>query len=115
MSDLFPFISDHDGVLTVWVCEKCGQLLGKSWRCNSGIHVGPDDADFGPASGHAVATTDLVTMLNQAKQHRDHWIRLWNRLEAAISHHKKATADFATEADEALYAARDRILRDAAS
>ncbi len=45
---------------------------------------------------------------------RDRWIRLFNRLEAAVSHHKRATGEFATDADEALYAARDRILRDAA-
>lgn len=44
---------------------------------------------------------------------RDDWIRLFNRLEAAVSHHKRATVAFTTDADDAPYAARDRILRDA--
>ena len=46
---------------------------------------------------------------------RDHWIRLFNRLDAAINHHKRDTeaAWDVTEADEALYAAQQRILRDA--
>ncbi len=43
------------------------------------------------------------------------WQRLFNRLDAAISHHKRDQGDtpFASDADERLYAARDRILRDA--
>jgi hypothetical protein len=48
------------------------------------------------------------------RDERDHWIRLFNRLEAAVSHHKRATGGFTTDADDALYAARDRILRAAA-
>jgi len=44
---------------------------------------------------------------------RDRWIRLFNRLEAAISHHQQADR-FKDDHDEALYAARERILRDAA-
>lgn len=44
---------------------------------------------------------------------RDHWIRLFNRLEAAVSHHRKADR-FKDDHDEALYAARARILKDAA-
>jgi hypothetical protein len=43
---------------------------------------------------------------------RDRWIRLFNRLEAAISHHKRDNK-FVDEADEALYHARDKILKDA--
>lgn len=47
---------------------------------------------------------------------RDKWIRLFNRLEAAIAHHKRDTEWAATtdDADEALWVARDRIVRDAA-
>lgn len=45
---------------------------------------------------------------------RDHWIRMFNRLDAAISHHAK-TDRFKDDHDEALYAARDRILKDASS
>lgn len=44
---------------------------------------------------------------------RDHWIRLFNRLEGAVAHHRKATKDFREVHDEALYAAHDRVLRDA--
>lgn len=51
---------------------------------------------------------------NDMESERDHWIRLFNRLEAAISHHKNATAAFPQTADEALYKARDKILADAA-
>lgn len=49
---------------------------------------------------------------------RDWVIRLWNRLEAAISHHKKAKTDvgpsylFADEADDALHKAHAKILSD---
>lgn len=44
------------------------------------------------------------------------WKRLFNRLEAAIGHHKRAGEErfFVDAHDEALYAARDRVLRDAA-
>lgn len=45
---------------------------------------------------------------------RDEWIQRFNRLEAAIAHHKRDTAGFESTADDSLYAARDRILRDAA-
>lgn len=57
---LDALVSDHDGQPAVWVCDTCGQPIGKDGRCSSGAHVGPDDVDFGPNSGHAVATTDLV-------------------------------------------------------
>ncbi len=47
---------------------------------------------------------------------RDRWIRLFNRLDGAISHHQTATrtVGFVDTYDEALYAARARILRAAA-
>lgn len=48
---------------------------------------------------------------------RDKWIRLFNRLEAAIAYHERANIDLlgtTLEDDEALYAARDRVVRDAA-
>jgi ABC-type transporter Mla subunit MlaD len=46
---------------------------------------------------------------------RDRLQRLFNRLEAAISHHKQACEqnDVPDVHDEALWAARDRILKDA--
>jgi hypothetical protein len=48
---------------------------------------------------------------------RDHWIRLFNRLEASVTHHRKgklAGVDTSDEIDEALWKARDKILTDAA-
>ena len=50
---------------------------------------------------------------------RDHsrWVRLFNRLDAALSRHRTAKQEgaFCDDADEALHAAHDRILKDAAS
>jgi hypothetical protein len=51
---------------------------------------------------------------------RDHWIRLFNRLDAAVNHHRRdAEANAGTIGvetwDSALYAAQTRILRDAAN
>lgn len=63
---LGALVSDHDGLQAAWVCDRCGQALGQNGLCNSGLHVGPDDADDGPNSGHAVATTDLVAERNAA-------------------------------------------------
>lgn len=51
--------------------------------------------------------------LAAAIEERDAWIRLFHRLEAAVTHHKRDTLPFASNADDGLYAARDRILRDA--
>lgn len=45
---------------------------------------------------------------------RDHWIRMFNRLEVAISHHKR-DCEFTDGEDDRLWAARDRILRQAAT
>lgn len=47
---------------------------------------------------------------------RDRWIRLFNRLDGAITHHERDKTDgFMDEIDEALYAARKKVLKDAAS
>jgi hypothetical protein len=51
---------------------------------------------------------------DEAIRERDRWIRLFSRLEAAVSHHKAAKGAFADDADDALWAARDRVLRSAA-
>lgn len=73
-------------------CELCGS----SWPL-------PHDAP------HACAVV-------AAREERDAWIRLFNRLDAAVGHHKRGCgANFADDIDEALWAARDRILRDAAN
>lgn len=62
---------------------------------------------------------DLVAIVGEmrdAQAERDRYIRLFNRLEAAVSHHKKAHLPegrcFADDPDEALWKARDKILRD---
>ncbi len=47
---------------------------------------------------------------------RDHYIRLFNRLEAAVRHHEKniwGDQPVHHDEDRALYKARDRILADA--
>lgn len=46
---------------------------------------------------------------------RDHWIRCFNQIEHSITHHKNATATMTTDADDALYRARDRVLRQSAA
>lgn len=52
---------------------------------------------------------------NEAIAQRDHWIRTFNRLDATISHHQKDKSElFLDEVDEALYAARAKVLRDLA-
>lgn len=51
--------------------------------------------------------------LERMRDERDRWIRLFNRLEGAVSHHKKASGDFPQAHDEALYKARAQILKDA--
>jgi hypothetical protein len=43
------------------------------------------------------------------------WHRLFNRLDAAVTHHRRGKSEpfaFMDEVDEDLYAARDRIYRD---
>lgn len=51
---------------------------------------------------------------DQIAAQRDHWIRLFNRLEGAVAHHRKAMTDKSTlYHDEALYAAHDRVLKEA--
>lgn len=41
------------------------------------------------------------------------WIRLFNRLDGAISHHQRAKGAFHDDVDAALYEARRRVLSDA--
>jgi hypothetical protein len=55
----------------------------------------------------------LIDLVESLTADRDKWIRAFNRLEAAISHHKRDN-DFADLEDEALWHARDKILRDVA-
>ena len=80
-------------------------------------HAGSCPSEIQPDARDALcpACAELEQMAD-VRAERDRWIRLFNRLEAAITHHKKAkSAMFVDEVDEALYAARDRVLRDAAT
>lgn len=73
---LAALVSDHDGTQAVWVCDRCGQPIGKDGRCNSGAHVGPGES----ANGMAVATTDLVAerdrLLVVNRRHRDALVQI---------------------------------------
>ena len=62
---------------------------------------------------HEVVAYDAVV------EDRNHWIRLFNRLDAAVSRHRQAVEAIGeslwiTDHDEALHAAHDRILKSAA-
>lgn len=58
-------------------------------------------------------TSDLTARYTATALERDHIRRLFNRLEAAVSHHRRATeGHFRNAHDEALYAARDKVLSD---
>jgi hypothetical protein len=44
-----------------WVCDRCGQRLpGPGERCNSGIHVGPDDDAFNGVAVRLSASSFIV-------------------------------------------------------
>lgn len=74
------------------------ESVNDEWVYTEGEHVSPDDAIV---HGH------------RWRDERDAWIRSFNRLDAAVSHHQKATRESFVEAhDDALYAARARITRD---
>lgn len=50
-----------------------------------------------------------------AAEQRDRWIRLFNRLSAAVQHHENDKSDlFVDEVDERLHQAHRRIVRSAA-
>jgi hypothetical protein len=54
----------------------------------------------------------------QSRRQRDDWIRLFNRLEASVTHHRKGKLygiDTSDEIDEALWTARDKVLKAAHS
>jgi hypothetical protein len=51
-----PLVTEHQGIGTAWVCDKCGQPIGKNGVCNSGLHVGPGEE----ANGQPVSTVELV-------------------------------------------------------
>lgn len=68
--------------------------------------------DVGASGGMATEGEASMTAAEYREQ-RDGWVRLFNRLEGAVAHHRRATTAFREVHDEALYAAHDRVLRDA--
>lgn len=52
----------------------------------------------------------LAIKLHEAREDRDRYIRAFNRLEAAVSHHAAATEHFREVHDEGLYHARGKVL-----
>jgi len=77
-------------------CTGCGDVKGR--------------ADHN--CGRELVSRDELRNLSDG---RDRWVRLFNRLDGAISHHRKAKSDlFIDEVDESLYHAHDQILKEAA-
>ena len=52
--------------------------------------------------------------VDELRAERDRWIRLFNRLDAAVARHRK-DAFFTSDTDDALHAAHDRVLKAAAT
>lgn len=96
---------------------------------------GPPNSDFlaliamnpvAAANAHDNAMAEIERLRKELKRSqkdaqywlrdRDRWHRLFYRIEAAISHHKRdcEANDVPDVHDEALWAARDRVLRDSA-
>lgn len=51
-------------------------------------------------------------MSDRLRAERDYWIRLFNRLEAAVVHHgRDVPPAWRSDADDALHAAHERVLR----
>lgn len=85
--------------------------------------MGPPETDDQPArepfdfaAGYEemwFAHWDACKALERVTSALDRQIRLFNRLDAAVTHHEQADR-FKEDHDEALYAARARILKDAA-
>ena len=52
------------GPMYIWVCDFCGQPLNPWEKCNSGIHVGPNETG---STGTPVKSTILAALLRQSK------------------------------------------------
>lgn len=84
----------------------------------------PESPAFGPYCGCdtcivrevlASAWPALEADAKAVALERDHWIRMFNRLDSAVNHHRRDKGDaWVDEVDDALYAAQDRILKAAA-
>jgi hypothetical protein len=68
------------------------------------------------AEEFAAATAAMERVMGLVVRQRDAWIRLFNRLDAAVNHHKRdvEAGGLADDPDERLWKAQDRVLRDAA-
>ena len=76
-------------------CDRAKEELAES---NELLHSYVQDNERG---------TDRIIDLEGA---RDHWIRLFNRLEAAVARHKERSGGF-EPADDELYAAHAKVLK----
>lgn len=88
------------------------------WHAFGDAHGGLTSPRFGLGVKEVVPShvpTPPMPELVPEVSERDRWIRLFNRLDAAVSRHRTAKeAGFADDADDALAAAHDRILKAAA-
>lgn len=67
----------------------------------------------GQRDAFATRAAELLHARDDARIDRDRWVRAFNRLDAAINHHDRDTSNaFCSDADERLWAARERITRD---
>lgn len=69
-------------------------------------------------TGEEEHARELERQRDEARTERDRWIRLFNRLEASVTHHRAAKlrgVDTSDEVDGALWAARDKVLKAAAT
>lgn len=85
----------------VTLCARCGYAAWRdSYPCNR--CGGTEPRVYLPTGDDAV-------------RDRDRWVRLFNRMDAAIGHHKRDKREpWRDEVDERLYAARDAVVRTAA-
>lgn len=91
------------------VCGYCGLPDGHSKRCSVTKWGVPELRE----PNDEFKTYDERGDDPRWRDERDHWKRMFNRLDAAITHHKRDAEKYDVPEihDEALWAARDRILQ----
>jgi hypothetical protein len=119
---------------TSWFCARCGEeirvegdaesTLSFLPKCDCSLRdpsVGATHAEYVLAStspeepcSPSPGSNEPNTPLAEGERERNRWIRLFNRLDAAISRHRKAKA-WTDDTDDALHAAHDKVLKAAAS
>lgn len=103
-------MSDNAAILALLHASL--QVRHGDWIIGAPSHVFAELLSVLEADGYVLMRTSEH---NTAVTQRDFWIRLFNRLEVAITHHKRDEEPFgSTEADERLWKAREKILAMAA-